>query len=201
MKLKFDGSSFMHAFDILPSMIFIVDKDVRVKAYNSAAANWLAIGKQFALDRYIGDVLYCAIAEAAPGGCGREKKCTNCSIRNSVRDTLQGRKNTRLCTRLELLHSGTPTELYALVTTTPIDSGDKPLAVLTIDEISEIKEIQKLLPICSVCKKIRTSRNDWTRLESYFMENWNISFSHGICPECYEREIAKMPKKMRPKAA
>lgn len=45
-------------------------------------------------------------------------------------------------------------------------------------------EEARLLPICSSCKKIRNKQNQWQSLEIYFLENFNIRFTHGICPEC-----------------
>ncbi|HEY1786638.1 MAG TPA: response regulator [Verrucomicrobiae bacterium] len=41
-----------------------------------------------------------------------------------------------------------------------------------------------LLPICSSCKKIRNKEDEWQPLEIYFLENFNIRFTHGICPHC-----------------
>lgn len=46
-----------------------------------------------------------------------------------------------------------------------------------------------MLPICSYCHKIRDDRNYWQRIESYFLQNSDLRFSHGICPECYEKAM------------
>jgi len=43
---------------------------------------------------------------------------------------------------------------------------------------------KELLPICSSCKKIRNKQNHWQPLEIFFLENFNIGFTHGICPQC-----------------
>lgn len=43
---------------------------------------------------------------------------------------------------------------------------------------------KELLPICSSCKKIRNRQNQWQPLEIFFLENFNIGFTHGICPQC-----------------
>ncbi|MGH7979192.1 MAG: response regulator [Limisphaerales bacterium] len=43
---------------------------------------------------------------------------------------------------------------------------------------------QVLLPICSHCKKIRNKQDQWQPLEIFFLENFNIRFTHGICPHC-----------------
>jgi CheY-like chemotaxis protein len=41
-----------------------------------------------------------------------------------------------------------------------------------------------LLPVCSNCKKIRDRQNRWRPFEIFFLENLNIRFTHGICPDC-----------------
>ena len=50
-----------------------------------------------------------------------------------------------------------------------------------------MKQLQGLLPICAYCKKIRDDGNYWRQVESYLTEHSGVQFSHGICPECYEK--------------
>ncbi|MCB9480628.1 MAG: hypothetical protein H6680_02215 [Desulfobacteraceae bacterium] len=50
--------------------------------------------------------------------------------------------------------------------------------------IEEINVYKKLIPICSYCKKIRDKQDKWHSFESYLHKNTDISFSHGICPQC-----------------
>lgn len=58
------------------------------------------------------------------------------------------------------------------------------------DANSHIKILQSImLPICSYCKKIRDDQNYWQQLESYFYRYADVKFSHGICPECYEKYV------------
>lgn len=54
--------------------------------------------------------------------------------------------------------------------------------------ISHIKRLQGILPICMYCKKIRNDRESWERLEQYIVEHSEAVFSHGVCPECYEKQ-------------
>lgn len=67
-----------------------------------------------------------------------------------------------------------------------------------IEEIEEamahIKTLQGILPICSYCKKIRNDQNYWQKLESYLYTHTDVQFSHGICPDCYEKYIAPQIK-------
>lgn len=50
-----------------------------------------------------------------------------------------------------------------------------------------------ILPICAGCKKIRLENSNqkdiksWVPIESYIKSKTNANFSHGICPECFER--------------
>lgn len=57
------------------------------------------------------------------------------------------------------------------------------------DALSQIKQLQGLLPICSYCKKIRNDRNYWQQVEEYITEHTEAQFSHGICPDCYEKFV------------
>ncbi|MFW5771585.1 MAG: type IV pili methyl-accepting chemotaxis transducer N-terminal domain-containing protein [Spirochaetota bacterium] len=69
---------------------------------------------------------------------------------------------------------------------------------------SELEELEKLLPICSNCKKIREDDSDpedpssWVQVEQYLATHKDISFSHGLCPDCVGKlypEIANRLKK------
>ena len=55
------------------------------------------------------------------------------------------------------------------------------------DAILHIKRLQGLIPICSYCKKIRNDKNYWEQIETYISEHSEAEFTHGICPECYEK--------------
>lgn len=55
------------------------------------------------------------------------------------------------------------------------------------DALARVKRLQGLLPICSYCKKIRNDRNYWQQLENYIGEHSEAQFSHGICPDCFEK--------------
>ena len=57
------------------------------------------------------------------------------------------------------------------------------------EALARVKQLQGLLPICSYCKKIRDDRNYWQQLESYLSDHSEAQFSHGICPDCYEKIV------------
>ncbi len=45
---------------------------------------------------------------------------------------------------------------------------------------------QDLISICASCKNVRNSQGTYVSLEQYFRERFNLRFSHGICPCCFE---------------
>lgn len=61
--------------------------------------------------------------------------------------------------------------------------------------LDKVKRLHGLLPICSYCKKVRNDENYWQQIEGYISEHSDAEFSHGICPECYEKHIAPQLKK------
>ncbi len=60
-----------------------------------------------------------------------------------------------------------------------------------IDELrralAEVKTLSGLLPICANCKKIRDDGGYWTQVESYLLQKADVSFTHGICPDCMKK--------------
>lgn len=57
----------------------------------------------------------------------------------------------------------------------------------------QIRELEKMLPICANCKKIRRENGDpydqrsWVKLEEFLKKERDITFSHGLCPDCAEK--------------
>jgi phosphoserine phosphatase RsbU/P len=62
----------------------------------------------------------------------------------------------------------------------------------TLTLMANIRQLTGLLPICSYCKRIRSDQNYWEQVESYITEHTDVRFSHGICPDCYEKVIADL---------
>lgn len=67
--------------------------------------------------------------------------------------------------------------------------------VLAKEEIDHrdrlLEDLSKIYPICSYCKKIREKTGKWVSVEKYVSDISGAEPSHGVCPECYEREIKR----------
>jgi CheY-like chemotaxis protein len=55
------------------------------------------------------------------------------------------------------------------------------------EAVANVNTLSGLLPICAYCKKIKEETGDWTGVEFYIMKRTKASFTHGMCPECFER--------------
>jgi hypothetical protein len=49
--------------------------------------------------------------------------------------------------------------------------------------------LSKIYPICGYCKKVREETGKWVSVEKYVLDISGALPSHGICPQCYEREL------------
>ena len=58
-----------------------------------------------------------------------------------------------------------------------------------IEFATQIRKLKELIPICMYCKKVRDDANFWQGVESYISEQTGSNFSHGICPECFEKHV------------
>jgi hypothetical protein len=61
--------------------------------------------------------------------------------------------------------------------------------------VTEVKTLSGLLPICSYCKNVRDDKGYWQQVEAYVADHSGAEFTHGICPDCYEKEIAALREK------
>lgn len=55
--------------------------------------------------------------------------------------------------------------------------------------MAEVRQLRDLLPICSYCKRIREGEAYTTSVEAYLAEHSEARFSHGVCPDCYEKHV------------
>ena len=59
------------------------------------------------------------------------------------------------------------------------------------EAFDQIERLEGILPICMYCKKIRNDQNYWQQVESYISQHSQAEFTHGLCPECFEKHIKR----------
>jgi sigma-B regulation protein RsbU (phosphoserine phosphatase) len=57
---------------------------------------------------------------------------------------------------------------------------------------AQIRQLQEMIPVCSYCHKVRDTHDYWDKVESYIQKETGSRFSHGACPECYDKEIERL---------
>lgn len=51
----------------------------------------------------------------------------------------------------------------------------------------EIGQLKDLIPICMYCRQIREDNDFWSNIEEYIQAHTASRFSHGVCPQCYDK--------------
>ena len=59
------------------------------------------------------------------------------------------------------------------------------------EALEKVKTLHGLLPICAWCKRIRDDQGYWSQVEAYVHEHTGADFTHGICPDCLEKQRPK----------
>jgi DNA-binding response OmpR family regulator len=53
--------------------------------------------------------------------------------------------------------------------------------------LAELKTLRGLIKICMHCHRILTDETSWQKLETYIEIHSEATFTHGICPVCFEK--------------
>ncbi|MFO0581790.1 MAG: triple tyrosine motif-containing protein [Anaeromyxobacter sp.] len=61
------------------------------------------------------------------------------------------------------------------------------LAARVEEEVQRVKILRGLLPTCAWCSKIRDEAGTWQQFEAYVSARADVTFTHGMCPECFAR--------------
>lgn len=58
---------------------------------------------------------------------------------------------------------------------------------------TEIRLLKELIPICMYCKRVRDDTDFWHQVETYIHQQTGTNFSHGICPDCFTKQMGSLP--------
>ncbi|MEI8233764.1 MAG: PAS domain-containing protein [Verrucomicrobiota bacterium] len=170
--------------DAMPCPIFVVEEDVRIVDFNTAAGELLQQERKATLRQRAGEMFHCIHAIETPDGCGKAPACATCPIRNGVNLALQGGTPPRQTAKLELLSESCVTEALFLITVAPLVFETRRLALVVLEDVREITLLRQMLPICSHCKQVRDDANYWQSVETYLATHLDIDCTHSLCPEC-----------------
>ncbi|MHB0914349.1 MAG: hypothetical protein ACYC5A_06190 [Thermoleophilia bacterium] len=174
-------------FDSYPDPVFVLDQDQCVVSLNRAAHDYVKEDASPMLRQRKGDVLHCLNAANSHDGCGSGVLCGECVINNVVAGALRGEKIVREKTSLAVVSDDSTVVTDFLVTASPFAFNGDRFALLILEDISELTRLKSIIPICMGCKKVRDDRQYWENVDSYFEKYLDLSFSHGLCPDCVKK--------------
>ncbi|UFS71959.1 PAS domain-containing protein [Geomonas sp. RF6] len=180
--------------DAIPSLIFIVDPDLRVIDFNSTAKTYLDEGEDAVLKRLCGEVLHCLHQIDADVECGSTEFCRDCILRQAVGAVTA--TNSTFRDRHKLLHRKNGKEEFAefYVTASPLAVEGEPLVLMVLQDVTELLALRYLVTLCSVCKKVRNEEGEWEAIHQYLRKKDNTVCSHGLCPSCYQEQCQELDK-------
>ncbi|HEX9019869.1 MAG TPA: diguanylate cyclase [Nitrospirota bacterium] len=132
----------LELLNAVPSMILIVDTDLRIHHVNAAATKGLGLDTDVIFMMRSGEALHCIRASETPAGCGGAVACGDCLLRNSVTRALREQKVFRECALMELATKDGISSVQLLITASPITYGGKRYTVLALENITGLKEIE-----------------------------------------------------------
>lgn len=159
-----------HVFNVVPSLLFIVDRDLQVIHLNKAALKLHDGHDGATLHERGGDLLHCINSRETAGGCGHSAHCKGCVLRRSVGKAFEGEDIYRETTKMNLVLDGQASDIHFMITASPIDYDGKSLVLLVMEDISELKRTEESL------------RQHAARLEASYkdMESFSYSASHDL---------------------
>ena len=187
----YTADTFRSMFNALPSPVFVVDGDVMVHEYNTAAAEFL-----FRHMAALSELSYHAQnhlpGNEVPAGFWRTLFSKDSFIGKSIEEAFQGSRIVRRSTKLETHQEGFQTKLETRIICSPFHNGACTQVLLVIEEIRKTDDMKGVIHICSVCHQIIDEKEALNQLEAYAKEYTGVKFSHGLCPKCFRLEMAKI---------
>lgn len=58
--------------------------------------------------------------------------------------------------------------------------------------LARVRHLEGIIPICMYCKKIRDDQDSWHQFEKYISDHSEALFSHGMCPQCAEKQMEEL---------
>jgi hypothetical protein len=191
MNTIFSTDTFKSMFDALPLPVFVVDGDVMVHDYNAAAAGFLLRHEADlgGLSYPVQTDLTVAVVAAVRW---RALFCRDAFIGKAVKEAFQGQRVVRRYTRLDAHREGYRTELETRIKCCPFQNGAHTQVLLVFEEMRQCGDRKGIIQVCCVCHRIINEKQALAQLEAYAKKCTGVEFSHGLCSQCYQVEMAKV---------
>ncbi|MFZ0827662.1 MAG: hypothetical protein WAO02_09595 [Verrucomicrobiia bacterium] len=62
--------------------------------------------------------------------------------------------------------------------------------------LNRVRQLEDFMRVCAWCRRI-DYKGEWMRLEDFMQQGFDTPTTHGICPECLERQKAAIERAKR----
>lgn len=129
-----------------PLVMMVVDGERRVRQVNRFTTQFTSRSAQEMMGLRDGEALRCIHALDSLEGCGFGPHCQQCTVRNTILDTLENNVvHRQLETSLPLMVAGKEEQLVFLLSSNPLNLDGEHLALVTILDITERVRTQQEL--------------------------------------------------------
>jgi hypothetical protein len=171
-------------FEAIPTMLLVVDEDVRIHGLNTQAAKGLQLDPLDGKTPRAGEVLPCVHATLSEQGCGRSPFCGDCTVRNAVVQALGGQRVQRQSARMTLGAGEAIRDVHLLVSATPFSWAGKLYVILIVEDHRDLGRMFELLPICPQCQMIQNETGTWCAPSDFGWNHQAADLTRQLCPRC-----------------
>ena len=131
-------------YDHAPLMMVLLDENRLVVRANQALFRFVGRPPDQILGRSAGDILGCAGALEAPGGCGAGKSCESCSLRQCLLDAFaHGRSHHRVETNPARIAGQEAPGRTLLASTAPVDVLGRRRVLVCLEDVTQSKQAEE----------------------------------------------------------
>ncbi len=198
-ELETSRNRFLELYDFSPVGYFTIDTCSIIREVNLSGAEMLGITRRMLIDKPFSGFITrddLTLYRAHQQEVLRHQTGKTCELR------IKPRNAPEFYARLQSAAVETVGKEVGQIRTAVIDISERKRVEdereMLINELqtafSQIKTLTGLLPICAWCKKIRDDSGYWQQVEKYITDHTGVLFSHGLCPECYAKEMELFEK-------
>ncbi len=137
-------------FDHIPLTMILVNTGGKIENINRAASIKLGKEKKDCVDLLGGELFGC-MNSLKEEGCGKNRECSECTVRNSVMHTFETGENIyKKESELEIMINDRSATLHLLISTISIKQDNESMVLLIADDITEQKLAEKKVLEASV---------------------------------------------------
>lgn len=144
--LKENQQQLQLIFDSSPAIMLLVNEKTEIIKVNNTGLQFTNYSASEVINMKSGDLFGCVHAIKQPNVCGQTAECKNCTIRNTLNETITTNKtNTKVEASLTVNKNNVVKELHVLISTTIATSTPTPTYLITIDDITDRKITEEKL--------------------------------------------------------